>query len=209
MGLSADAELKRWGWYPAGGGEVVCKVKRGRDPASRRAARSQPVEALERGPLIRITGRAVAANLPSHIAQRMSDRARAGLRGLGVPVSIDPLRIRAVCPGTGIFLLAEYEPLAATFSALGRQGKPSEAVADEAVAALCEHHASKAAVELHLADQLLLPLAVAAGPSAFTTARPTAHLATNAWTIEQFGLAKVRSSLARSAGWRCFRLRRT
>ena len=108
MGLSADAELKRWGWYPAGGGEVVCKVKRGRDPASRRAARSQPVEALERGPLIRITGRAVAANLPSHIAQRMSDRARAGLRGLGVPVSIDPLRIRAVCPGTGIFLLAEY-----------------------------------------------------------------------------------------------------
>ena len=28
MGLSADAELKRWGWYPAGGGEVVCKIGR-------------------------------------------------------------------------------------------------------------------------------------------------------------------------------------
>jgi RNA 3'-terminal phosphate cyclase (ATP) len=87
--------------------------------------------------------------------------------------------------------LADYETLAASFSAHGRQGKPSEAVADEAVAALRGHHASGAAVELHLADQLLLPLAIAAGPSAFTMARPTAHLATNAWTIEQFGVAKI------------------
>ncbi|MGC2409629.1 MAG: RNA 3'-terminal phosphate cyclase [Methyloceanibacter sp.] len=189
MGLSADAELKRWGWYPAGGGEVVCKVKG--DPASRRAAWPQPVEALERGPLIRISGRAVAANLPAHIAQRMADRARAGLNDLDVPVQIEPLRVRAVCPGAGIFLLADYETLVASFSAHGRQGKPSEAVADEAVAALRGHHVSGAAVELHLADQLLLPLAIAAGPSAFTMARPTAHLATNAWTIEQFALAKI------------------
>src|SRR6516165_3219646 len=77
--------------------------------------------------------------------------------------AIDPLPVRAACPGAGIFLLAEYETLAASFSALGRQGKPSEAVADEAVAALREHHVSKAAVELHLADQLLLPLASATG----------------------------------------------
>jgi RNA 3'-terminal phosphate cyclase (ATP) len=121
----------------------------------------------------------------------MSDRARAGLKDLDVRVQIEPLRVRAVCPGAGIYLLADYETLAASFSAHGRQGKPSEAVADEAVAAFREHHVSGAAVELHLADQLLLPLAIAAGPSAFTMARPTAHLATNAWTIEQFGLAKV------------------
>jgi RNA 3'-terminal phosphate cyclase (ATP) len=121
----------------------------------------------------------------------MSDRARVALGDLEVPVQIEPLRVRATCPGAGIFLVAEYEALAASFSALGRQGKPSEAVADEAVAALRGHHASGAAVELHLADQLLLPLAIAAGPSAFTLARPTAHLATNAWTIEQFGLAKI------------------
>ena len=191
MGLSADAELKRWGWYPAGGGEVICKIGGGPARDWPRASWPRPIEALERGPLVRITGRAVAANLPGHIAQRMADRARAGLSDLGVPVQIEPLRVRAVCPGAGIFLLADYETLAASFSAHGRQGKPSEAVADEAVAALREHHASGAAVELHLADQLLLPLAIAAGPSAFTMARPTAHLATNAWTIEQFGLAKI------------------
>ena len=54
-----------------------------------------------------------------------------------------------------------------------------------------EHHASSAAIELHLGDQLLAPLSIASGPSHFTMARPTAHLTTNAWTIEQFGIAKI------------------
>jgi RNA 3'-terminal phosphate cyclase (ATP) len=81
--------------------------------------------------------------------------------------------------------------LKASFSAYGRLGKPSEAVADEAVAALREHHASQAAVETHLADQLLLPLSVAIGGSEFTVACRTGHLTTNAWTIGQFGVADV------------------
>jgi RNA 3'-terminal phosphate cyclase (ATP) len=191
MGIGASAELIRWGWYPAGGGEVMCTVEGASEAPSRRRTWPQPINVLERGPLIHITGRAVAANLPAHIAQRMSDRARAALSDLGVAVEIEPLRVRAGCPGAGIFLLAEYESLAASFSAHGRQGKPSEAVAEEAAAALREHHASGAAVELHLADQLLVPLAIAAGSSHFTMARPTAHLATNAWTIEQFGVAKI------------------
>lgn len=191
MGLSAEGDLVQWGWYPAGGGEVRCRLAGVQIAASRRDGRPQPIEAVERGPLIRITGRAVAANLPSHIAQRMCDRARATLNDLGAPVQIEALRVRAVSPGAGIFLLAEYETLAASFSAHGRRGKPSEAVAEEAVTSLREHHASGAALELHLADQVLVPLAIAAGPSLFTMARPTAHLTTNAWTIEQFGIAKI------------------
>lgn len=192
MGLSAEAALLNWGWYPAGGGEVQCSLAGVQNGALLHAGLPRPIVAVERGPLLRVTGRAVAANLPSHICQRMCDRARTALNDLGVPVQIEALRVRAVCPGAGIFLASGYaESLAASFSVLGRQGKPSEDVADEAVAALRAHHASGAAVELHLADQLLVPLAIAAGPSEFTVARPTAHLVTNAWTIEQFGIAKV------------------
>jgi RNA 3'-terminal phosphate cyclase (ATP) len=192
MGLHAEGELARWGWYPAGGGEVICQIRGGPELNWSRSSWPSPIEALERGPLVRISGRAVAANLPAHIPQRMSDRARAALTELGVPVQIEALRVGAACPGAGIFLRADYGKLPASFSAFGRPGKPSEAVADEAVAALREHQDSKAAVELHLADQLLLPLAVASGSSTFTLPRPTAHLATNAWTIEQFRLANVR-----------------
>lgn len=189
MGYHIDAALRRWGWYPVGGGEVVCEIAAG--PSDRSISSRSPIELVSRGYLQRITGRAVAANLPAHIPQRMADRVRDSLEELGVPVDIQLQRVTAACPGAGIFLVAEYKELPTSFSAYGRPGKPSEKVADEAVAAFRTHHASEAAVELHLADQLLLPLALAAGASAFTVARPTGHLMTNAWTIGQFEIAHI------------------
>jgi len=186
MGFRIDAELKRWGWYPVGNGEISCEIgiDRGRP-------RLNPIQMVDRGPLRQVAGTAVAANLPAHIPQRMVDRARASLWDLGVPVNILPHRVTAAGPGAGIFLVAKYENTAASFSGYGRLGKPSEAVADEAVAAFHEHHASDAAVGLHLADQLLLPLSFAAGISTFTTPRPTSHLRTNAWNIGQFTIADI------------------
>ena len=188
MGLHVDADLTQWGWYPVGQGEIVCRIGAA---AHIERTRLNRVELLAREPLRRVAGRAVAANLPAHVAQRMADRARTSLGDLGVPVRIEPQRVTAACPGAGIFLVAEYGDLDVAFSAYGRLGKPSEAVADEAVGVLREHHASKAAVELHLADQLLLPAALASGVSTFTTPKPTGHLRTNAWTIGQFGIADV------------------
>jgi RNA 3'-terminal phosphate cyclase (ATP) len=190
MGFRIDAQLKRWGWYPMGGGELDCEIA-ARANSFHGAARPAPIEAVVRGNLRRIGGRAVAANLPLHIAQRMAGRASALLAELGMPIDIQPQRVTAVCPGAGIFLVAEYDGLAASFSAYGRLGKPSETVAEEAVAALRAHHASDAAVEAHLADQLLLPLSFASGASTFTVTRATGHLLTNAWTIGQFGIADI------------------
>lgn len=189
MGFCFDAQLNRWGWRPAGGGEVACRIAPAR--VERGANPPMPLTLVRRGPLRRIAGRAAAANLPEHIPQRMADRARESLCALGVPVDIKARCVSAACPGAGIFLTAEYEALAVSFSALGRLGKPSEAVADAAVAAFFEHHVSGAAVEPFLSDQLLAPLALATGPSTFTVAEPTAHLLTNAWTIGQFGVADI------------------
>jgi RNA 3'-terminal phosphate cyclase (ATP) len=186
IGFRIDAELKRWGWYPIGNGEISCQIGNGRG-----AMRLNAIHISHRGALRQIAGTAVAANLPAHIPQRMTDRARAALRDLGVAVAIVPQSVAAAGPGAGIFLVAKYENVAASFSGYGRLGKPSEAVADEAVAHLREHHASDGAVELHLADQLLLPLSLAAGNSTFTTPRPTKHLMTNGWSIGQFAIADI------------------
>ena len=188
IGFSVDAELVRWGWYPVGDGEISCRIGAvHRDGAPR----VQPIDALERGNLRRITGRAVAANLPAHIPQRMVERARSQLTNLGAPADIQAECVTAACPGAAIFLTAHYDAMPAAFSAYGRLGKPAEAVAEAAVTALIEHHRSDAAIEAHLADQLLLPLAFASGTSGFTVARVTPHLTTNAWAISQFGLAEI------------------
>lgn len=187
LGIRASVALDAWGWFPVGKGAIRAEIAGAPSRAGGRAS----LELLTPGPLSRVTGRAVAANLPADIARRMADRATVLLAPLATRVDVRVECVQAACPGAGIFLLAEYQHARAGFSALGARGKPSEQVAEEAAEALLRHHASGAAIDRHLADQLLLPLALAAGPSCFTTETATRHLETNAWVIEQFGVART------------------
>jgi RNA 3'-terminal phosphate cyclase (ATP) len=188
LGIVATVDLVRSGWYPVGGGEIQAAI-RSLAPAAH--GRLLALDARERGPLQRIFGRAIAANLPEHIPARMTARAYALLADLNVEVSIEPERVVAACPGTGIFLTAEYEGMRAGFSALGERGKPSETVAEEAVADLLAHYRSHAALDRHLADQIVVPLGLASGQSRFTVEHVTEHVRTNGWVIGRFGLAGV------------------
>ncbi len=185
MGVEAVAELDAWGFYPAGGGRVTARI-RGRPGALR------PLALTDRGPLERVWGTAVAANLPASIAQRISGRARNVLAAAGLRAEITPARERSAGPGAGVFLFARYAHSVAGFSALGEKGKPSEQVADEACQALLRHHASALAADLHLADQLLLPAALAGGTSEYTTCRVSQHLLTNAAIIRHLLPVEIR-----------------
>jgi RNA 3'-terminal phosphate cyclase (ATP) len=188
LGIKAAAELRAWGWFPVGRGEIRAEIS---GLGSDGRAGLRPVSLLDRGPLRRVFGRAVAANLPEHIARRMAERAGGLLSDHGIEGRVGAENVRAACAGAGIFLTAAYENLRCGFSALGRRGKPAEQVAEEAVDQLLVQHASGAALDLHLADQILLPLAFAAGPSRFSTERITGHLETNARVVERFGVARV------------------
>jgi len=188
LGIAGTAKLDAWGFYPAGGGGITMELTGSGASVS---SSLQPLSLIERGPIVAVEGRAVAANLPSHIAQRMTDRAEALLRPLAVPISIKAERVRSVSPGAGIYLTAIYENAVAGFSAWGRKGKPAEEVAEEAISDLLDHHGCGAALDRHMADQILLPLAFAGGSSEFTCPSVTRHLQTNAWVIELFGVAGI------------------
>ncbi len=188
LGIEASAELRAWGWFPVGQGEIRAEIS---GLGSDGCPVLRPVSLLDRGPLRQVFGRAVAANLPAHIPRRMAERAGELLADHGIEADIEAEQVRAACAGAGIFLTAAYEGLRSGFSALGRRGKPAEEVAQEAVDQLLAHQASDAALDLHLADQVLLPLAFAAGPSRFSTERITGHLETNARVVERFGAARV------------------
>ena len=71
-------------------------------------------------------------------------------------------------------------------AALGEPRKPSEKVAEEACADLTAHDESGAPFTPHMADQLLLPAALADGRSEIRTSRITQHLLTNAHVIREF-----------------------
>lgn len=188
IGVRAEVELRVSGWFPIGQGEIGAHVQ-GLGPDGR--ARLTPLTLRQRGNLRGVTGRALAANLPEHVAARMAARANEILAGQGINTAIAAETVSAACAGAGIFLTADYEHIRCGFNALGERGVPAERVAEAAVAGLLAHRDTGAALDLHLADQILLPLALAPGRSVFTAERTTRHLETNAWVIERFGLARV------------------
>jgi RNA 3'-terminal phosphate cyclase (ATP) len=176
IGVEADLTLKRWGWYPAGGGEVEATIvpAHGLSPFS--------PDTGGRAPTLR--GLSAVSHLPRSIALRQRCRATEHLRAAGLSADIAVEEdATALGPGTLLFLAA---PGRGGFSALGRRGLRAEAVADQAADPLLAWLATGALVDDHLADQLIPFLALAAGVSTFTCPTLSPHLRTVAWVVQQF-----------------------
>ncbi len=183
MGLKASMDLLRWGFYPRGAGGMRAEVHP--------SPRFKPIELLERPKPTTVHGISAVANLPRSIGDRQRERAAKRLKAEGLVPKLETVEASGLGQGTFVFLVLPDGPAPAGFSALGERGKPAEKVADEAVDLLLAFARSGTAVEAHLADQLLIPMALALGRSAMAVERITDHLVTNAWVIEQFLPAKV------------------
>lgn len=177
MGLRASLTLKRWGFYPKGGGLVEGTI----EPSTLR-----PLSLNWRGRLQEIAGLSAVAKVPAHVAERQRDRALSRLRPLDIPCRIETCQVEARNPGTILFLLVECEGGRAGFSSLGERGKAAERVADEACDQVFAFLHGVGVTDPYLADQLLLPMAIAPGSSSLTTTAVTEHLLTNRWVIDQF-----------------------
>jgi len=171
LGLRFSAELRRAGFYPKGGGELELTVHPARRPL-------MPLDAEARGSLHGLEARVTIARLPEDVARRCRERTDALLGANGLFAEWELLRLPAASPGVCLELIASFGLLSAGFSSLGERGKPAEKLAGEAVGALVAFLASGAAVDAHLADQLVVPLALTPGESRFSTNRVTPHLLT-------------------------------
>jgi RNA 3'-terminal phosphate cyclase (ATP) len=171
LGISASLTLQRWGWYPRGGGEVSLRV----EPAPSWSGR----DFLTPPPFSAFRALSAGSRVPAHVITRQARRLQ---QRLGEALPVTTLEVSAQDPGSFVFL---WGP-GAGFHALGARGKPAEQVADEAVEEFLHFQAREAALDRHLADQLVLYLALARGPSVLITEEVTSHLLTNLWVIEQF-----------------------
>jgi RNA 3'-phosphate cyclase len=177
-GYRLKLTLLRPGFYPRGGGSVRAEIQ----PVTN----VRQLSLTKRGRLVSIQGLSAVARLPLSIAHRQRDQALRRLAGVDFEMVIDLEQWDAPSPGTVLLLLARYQHSQCCFFALGARGKRAERVADEAVDAFQSFTATDAAIDAHLADQLLLPLALADGISRFTTAKLSTHLTTNAEVIRYF-----------------------
>ena len=186
MGRSIEAELERPGFYPAGGGKITVRV----EPA-RAFAR---LDLGGRGEIRSRRAWALLANLPRNIAER--ELAVVGQK-LSWPRQWLEVQIvdNSAGPGNVVLIEIAAEHVTEVFAGFGERGTPAEAVAETAVQAARRYLAADVAVGEHLADQLLVPLALARGGS-FTTTPLSRHATTNAEVIRQFlGVAVTASEL--------------
>ncbi|MDJ0955888.1 MAG: RNA 3'-terminal phosphate cyclase [Arenicellales bacterium] len=180
MGINFDLSLARAGFFPRGGGEVHATIPGGTTPTG--------LDLSNRGYLQRVRGLSVVANLPLDIAERQRTQSLKRLSNLITSVETDVTieSLPAQSRGTMLLLLAEFEHSQACFFALGARGKPAERVADEAVQSLAKFLETNGAIDPWLADQLLLPLALAKQSSVLRTSEVTQHLLTNLEVIRHF-----------------------
>jgi len=176
MGPQIAIRLNRYGFYPAGGGSITAEI----EPV-------QSLRALElkhAGENPRVTGRAVLANLPRHIAARELEK-------VAERFSLQKDRLEIVdtknSAGPGNVLMVECHNANAVhvFSAFGRLGVSAEQVAEEAIQQAQVFLGSRVAVDEHLADQILLPMALGPGGS-FSASQLSDHSRTNMMVIKAF-----------------------
>lgn len=186
MGTKIDLRLQRRGFYPRGGGILT--------------VRSEPVRVLrsidltEFGEVKGISGIAYSSRLPNHIVPRIVKAARSSLEKEGPwPKEIEQEILQgdnpkcALSPGCGILLTATL-----TSGAIlgadepGKIGTPAEEVGETAAERLMRAIRQGVPVDEHLADQILVYMALAKGKSRIRVSEVTLHVVSCIYVCEQF-----------------------
>jgi len=184
LGFRGAVQLENAGFYPRGGGRTRAVIF----PFES----LKPLVCLERGDLLRIEGWSGVANLDLSIAKRQKHQALRRLYDVCRNSKIKTLQIPSIGGGTFILLKAVFTSgTCACYSALGAPGKRAEKVADEAVDQLLLFLGTAGCIDHYMADQILLPLSVIPGKSAFTTSIISQHLMTNIHVIQKFLPVKI------------------
>ncbi len=189
MGASVELNLIRHGFVPAGGGELEALIRPGE---------LTPLHLMQRGKLLEARVITLSAGLPAQVSAREFKRVRQRLGFVAsqwFPMEVDP----AQGPGNVLMLEYAHEHVTDLFSAFGLARVRAETVADQAIEQALRWQGSDSAVGEHLADQLLLPMALAGGGS-FTTPQMSDHLRSNIAVIQRCLPVVIESQLLEAGG---------
>lgn len=179
LGAKVRVETRRRGYYPEGGAELTVKTE---------PAKFHHTELTTRGKLKKIY--LVSAASLSLQKQKVAERQLAGAREILGKLHL-PLEERADyydtrCPGSSFCAVAEFENTILGADTLGKLGKRAEDVGKEAVLHLLKEEKSGAALDKHMADQIVPYLALTGAKSEITVPEITNHCKTNMWVINKF-----------------------
>jgi RNA 3'-terminal phosphate cyclase (ATP) len=176
MGARVELELVRYGFYPRGGGEILATIA----PTNHLTTLSL----MERGSRIGGYAEAYIAAVPLHVASRELE-----MVGKMLNWPSDQLHVRGLSnefgPGNALTITVQHREVTEVFTGFGEKSVSAEQVAKGAVERVRNYLSAPVAVGRHLADQLLLPLALAGGGE-FTTLPVSQHFQSQVATIRTF-----------------------
>lgn len=152
MGVGLGLDLRRCGFFPAGGGEVWADIAPTQD--------LQVFDLLERGTLQQAWAECLAPALPGHVAERELATVQTSLGWSAAQIRKSPQRANEG-PGNALVLTLQYQHVTEVVTSFGEKTVSAEQVAKKAVGQVRRYQKSEAPVGEHLADQLMLPMALA------------------------------------------------
>jgi len=194
MGLKTSLHILKYGYYPKGMGQVSLEVQ----PCNK----LRPIRLEDYGIITELRGVSVCTFLADRkVAERQAKAANEYLaaRSYKAEIQVANDTSNPLQKGSSLTLWAKSNTGALLGGdAIGELQKSSEAVGREAAENLYEEIASKANVDVHLADMLVPYVALAQGNSVYLTRLMTEHLETNIWLAQhilgvKFRVEKVES----------------
>lgn len=175
MGMKASLTLRRHGFYPAGGGELVVDI----EPCQKLI----PLHLQARGNIRNAYARSLICSLPTHIAERELHTVKEKMEWTDEQTELRS--IRAMGQGNVLLLIVEDEYVTNVFSGFAKHGVSAEEVAVVTCKRAQTFLNSQASIDEYLADQLLLPMALT-GSGSFSTTHISPHCESNMAVIKQF-----------------------
>jgi RNA 3'-terminal phosphate cyclase (ATP) len=175
-GPRVEIELERYGFYPPGGGRfhVIIEPARGLNR----------LDILERGEIRAQKARALVINLPPTIAERELKVIAEQMGWAGEQLQLE-MSDNAVSPGNVLMIEIESEHLTEVITGVGERGVRAETIAGRVVEEARQYLDTGAPVGGHMADQLLIPLALDCGGS-YNTGPLSLHTTTNIQVVKMF-----------------------
>ncbi|MDH4232045.1 MAG: RNA 3'-terminal phosphate cyclase [Nitrospirota bacterium] len=194
IGIRIRLSILSYGFYPRGGGKIQADIF----PTQK----ITPLRINGRGNVLGFNGHSGVGNLPLVIAERQRSALLKKLlreaETFKTAPEIELLEVPTPGKGTFIDFAANCEHSIAGFTGLGEIGKKAEAVGEEAAAEFIRYYRTGAALDSHMADQIVLYLALCDEDSFFSSSAITNHLITNLWAIGLFH--DIRCSLEGGVG---------
>jgi len=178
FGCQTFFKIRKWGWYPEGGGEIYCKIKS--------QPKLHPCQFRNRGELLKLYALSAVSNVGGSVMDRQTKATIRGLKGLEIKADMRSKEVAAQGKGTVVFLTAEFQNVRAGFSTLGEKGIPAEKVAELAIQDFKDFLGKAVCLDHHLADQIIPYVALTGARVEMNVSRITDHLLTNLWVVKKF-----------------------